>query len=106
EWQAHHPIALKQGLRREIADAIAEGSRPIGMAEDEEIAYDMATEILRLKRVSDSTYRRAGGGVGGAGGVAPAAGGGLPTFFALGGGRRARPAGRGGAAEPPKRYRE
>jgi len=59
EWQAHHPIALKQGLRREIADAIAEGSRPIGMAEDEEIAYDMATEILRLKRVSDSTYRRA-----------------------------------------------
>ena len=59
EWQAHHPAALKAGLRREIADAIAEGSRPVGMAEDEEIAYDMATEILRLKRVSDTTYRRA-----------------------------------------------
>jgi 4-carboxymuconolactone decarboxylase len=29
------------------------------MAEDEEIAYDMATEILRQKRVSDPTYRRA-----------------------------------------------
>jgi 4-carboxymuconolactone decarboxylase len=29
------------------------------MAEDEEIAYDLATEILRLKRVSDTTYRRA-----------------------------------------------
>jgi 4-carboxymuconolactone decarboxylase len=29
------------------------------MAEDEEIAYDMATEILRLKRVSDTTYARA-----------------------------------------------
>jgi 4-carboxymuconolactone decarboxylase len=29
------------------------------MAEDEEIAYDMATEILRLKRVSDATYARA-----------------------------------------------
>jgi 4-carboxymuconolactone decarboxylase len=59
EWNAHHPAALKAGLRREIADAIAEGSRPAGMAEDEEIAYDTATEILRLKRVSDSTYRRA-----------------------------------------------
>src|SRR5258708_35227189 len=59
EWHAHHAIALKEGLRREIADAIAEGHRPAGMAEDEEIAYDMATEILRQKRVSDPTYRRA-----------------------------------------------
>ena len=59
EWHAHHPIALKEGLRGEIADAIAEGHRPAGMAEDEEIAYDMATEILRQKRVSDPTYRRA-----------------------------------------------
>jgi 4-carboxymuconolactone decarboxylase len=59
EWNSHHPAAMKAGLRREIADAIAEGSRPSGMAEDEEIAYDLATEILRLKRVSDTTYRRA-----------------------------------------------
>ena len=59
EWQAHHPIALKEGLRREIADAIADGRRPAGMAEDEEAAYDKATEILRMKRVSDATYRRA-----------------------------------------------
>jgi len=59
EWNAHLPFALKAGLRREIADAIAEGHRPAGMAEDEEIAYDMATEILRQKRVSDPTYRRA-----------------------------------------------
>ena len=59
EWNAHHPLALKAGLRREIADGIAEGHRPVGMAEDEEIAYDMATEILRLKRVSEPTYQRA-----------------------------------------------
>jgi 4-carboxymuconolactone decarboxylase len=58
-WQAHYPAALKAGLRREVADAIADGRRPAGMAEDEEIAYDMATEILRLKRVSDATYARA-----------------------------------------------
>ena len=61
EWQAHYPAALKAGLRREIADAIADGRRPAGMAEDEETAYDMATEILRLKRVSDATYARAVG---------------------------------------------
>src|SRR5262247_1011395 len=59
EWQAHHTIALKEGLRREITDAIADGRRPTGMADDEEAAYDMATEILRLKRVSDPTYQRA-----------------------------------------------
>ena len=56
EWQAHYPAALKAGLRREIADAIADGRRPPGMAEDEEAAYDTAIEILRLKRVSDATY--------------------------------------------------
>jgi 4-carboxymuconolactone decarboxylase len=59
EWNAHFPAALKAGLRREIAEAIAEGVRPRGMADDEEALYDVATEILRLKRVSDPTYRRA-----------------------------------------------
>jgi 4-carboxymuconolactone decarboxylase len=59
EWRAHYPAALKAGLRREIADAIADGRQPAGMAEDEEIAYATATEILRLKRVSDATYGRA-----------------------------------------------
>jgi 4-carboxymuconolactone decarboxylase len=29
------------------------------MAENEDAAYDTATEILRTKRVSDATYRRA-----------------------------------------------
>src|SRR3981189_474909 len=59
EWHAHHAIALKEGLRREIADAIAEGHRPAGMAEDEETAYDMATKNLRQERGSGPTYRRA-----------------------------------------------
>jgi 4-carboxymuconolactone decarboxylase len=59
ELNSHQPAALKAGLRREIADAIADGRRPTEMAEDEEVAYDMATEILRLKRVSDATYDRA-----------------------------------------------
>jgi 4-carboxymuconolactone decarboxylase len=59
EWNAHFSEAMKAGLKREIADAIADGRRPASMTEDEETAYDLAIEILRLKRVSDATYGRA-----------------------------------------------
>jgi 4-carboxymuconolactone decarboxylase len=59
EWVAHHDIAIKAGLRKEIADAIADGRRPVGMAEEEEAAYDMSIEIQRTKRVSDPTWNRA-----------------------------------------------
>src|SRR3712207_3574469 len=59
EWSAHHPLALKAGLKAEIAAAIAEGRRPSRMAEDEEIVYDVLTEIFQNKSVSDHTYDRA-----------------------------------------------
>ena len=59
EWQMHYPLATKAGLRREIGEAIADGRRPVDMAPDEQAAYDLSTEVLRNKRVSDDTYRRA-----------------------------------------------
>jgi 4-carboxymuconolactone decarboxylase len=59
EWIAHYDIAMKQGLKPEIAAAIAEGRRPTDMAEDEEIVWEFCTELHRLKRVSDATYSRA-----------------------------------------------
>src|SRR3954452_23793937 len=59
EWSAHHPLALKAGLKPEIADAIAEGRRPTGMAADEEIVYDLLTETFQNRSVSDVTYERA-----------------------------------------------
>ena len=59
EWHVHHPIALKAGIRPEIANAIADGRRPAGMSEDEEIVYDFSTELHRNKRVSDATFERA-----------------------------------------------
>lgn len=59
EWSAHHPLALKAGLKPEIAQAVAEGRRPSGMAQDEEALYDLLTEIFRNKSVSDATYTRA-----------------------------------------------
>jgi|SRR5208283_3674397 len=59
EWHVHYPIALKAGIKPETADAIADGRRPAGMNEDEEIVYDFATELLRNKRVSDRSFDRA-----------------------------------------------
>ena len=59
EWFVHYPIALKEGLPREIADAIADGRRPAGMSPDEELIHDFCTELLRNHSVSDPTYARA-----------------------------------------------
>jgi 4-carboxymuconolactone decarboxylase len=59
EWYVHYPIALKAGIKPEIADAIADGRRPTGMSEDEEIVYDFTTELNKNKRVSDRTFERA-----------------------------------------------
>lgn len=59
EWDAHYALALKGGLREEIARALAEGRRPERMAEDEEILYNFCTELHQNKSVSDETYARA-----------------------------------------------
>src|SRR5262249_41822090 len=59
EWHVHYPIALKAGIAKEIADAIADGRRPTGMSADEEIVYDFTTELQKNKRVSDPTFNRA-----------------------------------------------
>jgi 4-carboxymuconolactone decarboxylase len=58
EWQAHRALAEKAGLRPQIAQAIADGHRPTGMAVDEEIVYDFCTELHANKSVSDDTYAR------------------------------------------------
>ncbi len=57
EWYVHYPIAIKAGINQDIADAIAEGRRPIGMSEDETIVYDFSIELHRNKQVSDITYQ-------------------------------------------------
>lgn len=59
EWYVHQPIAVKAGIRASITDAIADGRRPTGMSDDEEIVYDFSTELHRNKRVSDATFARA-----------------------------------------------
>ena len=59
EWQAHRPLAEKAGLKPDIAQAIADGRRPTGMASDEEVVVDFSTELHTNKSVSDATYQRA-----------------------------------------------
>lgn len=59
EWNAHHPLAIKAGLKADVITAIAEGRRPNQMADDEAILYDLITELLHNHAVSDATYARA-----------------------------------------------
>lgn len=59
EWNAHYPLAIDEGFSAEMAQAIAEGRRPDGMLEDEEILYDLVLELQRNHSVSDATYDRA-----------------------------------------------
>ncbi len=59
EWWAHYRQAVEAGLERSIADAVRDGRRPTGMAEDEEIVYDLLTEVLHNKGASEATYARA-----------------------------------------------
>ena len=46
EFYAHRRLAIEAGLKPAIADAIAAGTRPAGMAEDEAIVYDFVSELL------------------------------------------------------------
>ncbi len=59
EWYIHEPIAIKVGIKPEVVRAIAEGRRPAGMPEDEEIVYDFCSELHANKSISDATYNRA-----------------------------------------------
>jgi 4-carboxymuconolactone decarboxylase len=57
EWFAHHRLALQAGLSPEVAQAVAEGKRPMGMKADEEIVYNFCHELHTNKQVSDATYK-------------------------------------------------
>lgn len=103
EWVAHRELAIKGGLRPEIADAIADGRRPDGMHDDEEAVYDLSVEIHRTKRVSDATYRKAVARFGEQGVVEVLGINGYYTFLAmtLNAARTPLPP---GVAEPLKRF--
>jgi 4-carboxymuconolactone decarboxylase len=58
-WNSHYAVAIKTGISPEILKSIAEGRRPTGMPEDQEVVYDFCDELHRNQSVSDATYAKA-----------------------------------------------
>ena len=83
EWNAHSRAAATAGLNAAIIAAVADGSRPQRMAEDEEILYDFCIELLHNKSISDPTYARALAKFGEAGVVEAASLEGYYTFLSM-----------------------
>ena len=59
EWWAHEPLARKAGLSDAIIKDIREGKRPGAMQADEAVVYDLVTELLNKRQLSDDTFSRA-----------------------------------------------
>lgn len=57
-WDLHYPVALTEGLDVEVAQALAQGSRPEGMTPEEQIVYEFCAELHRNQSVSDPAYQR------------------------------------------------
>jgi 4-carboxymuconolactone decarboxylase len=58
EWYAHYPLALKEGLPKQVADDIKANKRPQGITADVEAVYDFCTELLTKLEVTDATFNR------------------------------------------------
>jgi 4-carboxymuconolactone decarboxylase len=59
EFYAHAELARKAGVEEPIIQAIAAGKRPESLNRDDEIVYDLCTEMLETRRITDATYKRA-----------------------------------------------
>jgi 4-carboxymuconolactone decarboxylase len=59
QYGARYTGSLREGVKKDVLDAIGQGRRPDNMPEDEAIAYDFCTELHVNKYVSDATYARA-----------------------------------------------
>jgi 4-carboxymuconolactone decarboxylase len=57
EWRVHYPLALEAGLARQTADALAQGARPGGMAQDEALVFDFCAQLLSTYGVCEPTYQ-------------------------------------------------
>jgi 4-carboxymuconolactone decarboxylase len=59
EWWAHEPLARKAGLSDAIIGDIREGKRPGSMQPDEAVVFDLVTELLNKRQLSDDTFGKA-----------------------------------------------
>ena len=56
EWNAHRKHAVAAGLDPAIPAAIEAGRRPAKLAPDEALVYDLVSQLLVDKDISDATY--------------------------------------------------
>ncbi len=59
EWNAHCKHAVTAGLDPAIPAAIGAGRRPETLSPDEKLVYDLISELLTDKDISDATYEAA-----------------------------------------------
>ncbi len=59
EWFAHAKAALEAGLSPEIVDAIQNCRRPESFREDEQLVYELVTELVDTRTLGQSSYDRA-----------------------------------------------
>ena len=59
EWFAHAKAALNAGLSPEIVDAIQNNRRPESLREDEQLVYEIISEIVDTRTLSQPSYDRA-----------------------------------------------
>lgn len=100
EWSVHYPIAIKAGLKPEIAQALKECRRPEGMSEEQTIVYDFTIELQRYKQVSDVTFAKTEKRFGKKGAIDLAGIAGYYTFLAMEMNMARRPAPIGGERLP------
>lgn len=58
-WSSHAPQAELAGITPEIVEAIRQNKRPQFDKDDERVAYEVATEIMATKELSQASYDRA-----------------------------------------------
>lgn len=59
EWHTHEKYALEGGITPDVIDAIRHRRPPSFVREDEQLVYDVVTELSETKKLSDPTYARA-----------------------------------------------
>ncbi len=58
-WSVHEPLARQAGLTPQVVDAIRARKRPDFSRDDERLIYELVTELLTTKSLSDATIERA-----------------------------------------------
>jgi 4-carboxymuconolactone decarboxylase len=59
EWHTHEKYALEFGISQANVDAIRHRRSPVFEREDEQLVYDVVTELSETKALSPATYARA-----------------------------------------------